>query len=64
MRYTVEIPDKLAMVFRQIATEAQISQSELMRRALLTYAVLHREISKGKQVSIILNGKIEKELIL
>jgi metal-responsive CopG/Arc/MetJ family transcriptional regulator len=64
MRYTVEIPDKLSKVFKRIAAEAQISQSELMRRALLTYAVLHREISKGRQVSIILKGKIERELIL
>jgi metal-responsive CopG/Arc/MetJ family transcriptional regulator len=64
MRYTVDIPDKLAEVFKSVANEEQISQSELMRRALLTYAVLHKETSQGKSVAITKEGQVEKELVL
>lgn len=64
MRYTVDIPEKLAEVFKNVANEEQISQSELMRRALMTYAVLHKETSQGKVVAITNKGLVEKELIL
>jgi metal-responsive CopG/Arc/MetJ family transcriptional regulator len=64
MRYTVDIPEKLAEVFKNVANEEQISQSELMRKALLTYAVLHKETTLGKAVAITKDGVVEKELIL
>lgn len=64
MRYTVDIPDKLAEVFKTVANEEQISQSELMRKALLTYAVLHKETTLGKAIAITKDGLVEKELIL
>jgi len=64
VRYSVEIPSKLDSVFKQIAGEEQISQSELMRKALLTYAVLHKSVLDGKSISIINDGKIEKEIVL
>lgn len=64
MRYTLEIPDKIAEILKNIATEKEISMAELMRRALMTYAVLTKEISKGKSVCLTIEGKIEKELVL
>jgi hypothetical protein len=64
VRFTIEIPDKLAAVFQKIAAEEQISISELMRKSLLTYAVLHKEIGTGNAICITKEGKVEKELIL
>jgi hypothetical protein len=64
VRYTVDIPEKLVAVFKKIAGEEDITLSELLRRSLLTYAVLHKEVSAGNQICITHNGKVEKELIL
>lgn len=64
MRYTVDIPEKLVAVFKKIAGEEDITLSELLRRSLLTYAVLHKEVRNDRAVCIAHNGKIEKELIL
>jgi len=64
MRYTVNIPDKLDAVFKEVAAEQEISQSELMRRALTSYSVLWRETSQGKKVAILKGGVVEKEIVL
>lgn len=64
MRYTVEIPSKLHDVFKSVALAENISLSELMRRSILTYCVLHKEQQAGKAVVITKNGIIEKELLL
>lgn len=64
MKYTLSIPDKIGEVFKEIADEEQISQSELLRKAFLTYAVLRKQVAMGKSVAIVKDGVIEKELIL
>jgi hypothetical protein len=62
MRITIEVPDRLATVFKGVAKDQEISQTDLVRRAMMTYAVLHKEVSNGASV-ILRNGKEEKELV-
>jgi hypothetical protein len=63
MKLSINIGDKLSAVFEDICKEDGISKQDLLRRSLMTYAVLSREVSKGSRL-ILRNGEEEKEIAL
>lgn len=63
-RYTVDIPDRLSTIFRGIAEYEQISMTDVFRRSLMTYAVLHEAVKRGSGIALTKDGVIDREVIL
>ena len=62
MRIGLDMPDKIEKVFAQIAEKQGISVDQLIKRSMLTYAVLYERTEDGKHPIIIKNSKEKIEL--
>lgn len=64
MRYTIELPEKIQAIVDSVAKDQEITKAEFMRRAILTYAVLHKETSAGKAITLTKEGEASIELVM
>ncbi|MDQ2733029.1 MAG: ribbon-helix-helix protein, CopG family [Armatimonadota bacterium] len=64
-RYTIDLGTKLDKLLDDLATSHEITKSEIIRRAVASYAYLDEERSQGKKISIVdEQNRTVKEVVL
>jgi len=64
-RYTIDLGDKFDKLLTDLAQSKEITKSELIRRAVASYAYLEEERASGKRISVVDDAsKTVKEVVL